>query len=70
MLLLRKQILITEAHEDYLRSLSEATGESQCHIMRQAIDLHARQLNPSSIPGLLDDEKKPPTTTKTNESEF
>ena len=65
--LLRKQIMITEAHEDYLHALSEATGESQGHIIRQAIELHARQFKPSSIPGLLDE---PPTTKgKPNESE-
>ena len=58
--MLRKQFLITEAHEDYLRTLSDATGESQGHIVRQAIELHAQQLNPASIPSLIYDE----TTTK------
>ena len=57
--------MITEAHEEYLHTLSEATGESQGHIIRQAIELHAQQLNPSSIPGLTYDEKQPPK--KTNE---
>ena len=67
--LLRKQIMITEAHEDYLHTLSEATGESQGHIVRQAIELHARQLNPSSIPSLVYEEKPPTTTEQTNEPE-
>jgi hypothetical protein len=65
--MLRKQILITEAHEDYLHSLSEATGESQGHIIRQAIELHAQHFSPSSLPGL--DYEKKQQTTETNESE-
>jgi hypothetical protein len=66
--MLRKQILITETQEDYLRTLSDATGESQGHIVRQAIELHAQHLSPSSIPGLIYDEK--PTTEGTiNESQ-
>ena len=66
--MVRKQILITEAHEDYLHTLSEATGESQGHIVREAIDLHAQHFNPASIPGLIYEEK--PTTKETiNEPE-
>ena len=61
--MLRKQIMITEVHEDYLHALSEATGESQGHIIRQAIELHARQFNPSNIPGLME------PTTKENKNE-
>lgn len=60
--LLRKQILITEVQEEYLHALSEATGESQGHIVRQAIELHAQQLNPSSVPGLVYEEE--PLTAK------
>ena len=67
--MLRKQILITEAHEDYLHSLSEATGESQGHIIRQAIELHAQHFSPASLPGLNYEEKPITTENKTNESE-
>ena len=67
--MLRKQILITEAHEDYLHSLSEATGESQGHIIRQAIELHAQHFSPASLPGLDYKEKEKQQTTETNESE-
>jgi hypothetical protein len=66
-LLLRKQFLITEAQQEYLHTLADALGESECHIVRQAIDLHAQQLNPSSIPSLLYDEEKPPETPTTTE---
>jgi hypothetical protein len=59
-ILLRKQILITDEQQDYLHSLSEALGESECHIIRQAIELHAKHFNPSTIPGLIYEEK--PTT--------
>ena len=59
--------MITEAQEDYLHTLSEATGESQGHIIRQAIELHAQHLNPASIPSLIYDE--PTTQEKPNESE-
>lgn len=51
-MLLRKQFLISEAQRDYLRSLSEVTGQSEGHIVREAIDQHAKQLNLSDIPGL------------------
>jgi hypothetical protein len=63
--MLRKQILITEAQNDYLRALADATGESEGHIVRQAIELHASQLHPSSIPGLIYEEQ--PTENKTDE---
>jgi hypothetical protein len=58
----RKQFLITEAQCDYLQTLSDATGESQCHFVRQAIEIHAQHFDPSVIPGLIYPEK--PTTTK------
>ena len=64
-MMLRKQIMITEAHENYLHALSEATGESQGHIVRQAIELHASQLHPSNIPGLIYEEQT--TENKTDE---
>jgi predicted DNA-binding protein len=62
--MLRKQILITEAQNDYLRSLSEATGESEGHIVRQAIELHAQHFDPASVPALTYNEP-----TKPNELE-
>lgn len=62
----RKHFLITEAQYDYLRTLAEATGESEGHFVRQAIELHARHFDPSIIPGLIY-EKLP--TLQTNELE-
>ena len=56
----RKQFLITEAQQEYLHALSEASGESEGHFVRQAIDLHAQHFDPSEIPGLDYEE----TTTK------
>ena len=67
--MLRKQILITEPQNDYLRSLSEATGESEGHIIRQAIDLHAKHFDLSSIPALTYEEKPPTTEDQINEPE-
>ena len=66
--MLRKQILITEEQNDYLRALADATGESEGHIVRQAIEMHAKALHPSSIPG-LNYEEKPITENNTNEFE-
>jgi hypothetical protein len=66
--MLRKQFLITEAQQDYLRTLSDATGESEGHFIRQAIELHAKHLNPSTIPSLIYEEK-PTTEGQPNEPE-
>jgi hypothetical protein len=63
----RKHFLITEAQYDYLRTLAEATGESEGHFVRQAIELHAKHFDPSSIPNLIY-EKLP--TLLPNESEY
>jgi hypothetical protein len=67
--MLRKQFLIEQAHEDYLHSLSEATGESQGHIVRQAIELHAQHFSPASLPGLIEEKETTENKDKTNESE-
>jgi hypothetical protein len=62
--MLRKQFLITEAQEEYLSSLAEATGETQGHIVRQAIDLHAQHLHLPEVPSLHDEKT---TQGETNE---
>jgi hypothetical protein len=54
----RKQVLITEAQNNYLRTLSVATGESQCHFVRQALDLLAKHYTPAKIPSIIKQPNK------------
>ncbi len=62
-MLRRKQFLLTKEQCEYLHALSEATGESECHFVRQAIEMHAQHLDPAEIPGLNYE-----TTTKEEET--